>query len=43
MGEGAGEKTNTGDLSNEGEGINIYTHRMSVVDGEYLPTYLSDG
>ncbi len=51
MGESVGEKTNTGDLSNEGEGMNIFTHRMSVGDGEYLstylptylPTYLSDG
>jgi hypothetical protein len=24
-GEGVGEKTNTGDLSNEGEGMNMYT------------------
>jgi len=42
VGEGVSEKTNTGDLLNEGEGMNIYTHRMSVGEGEHLPTYLTD-
>jgi len=39
--EGVGEKANTGGLSNEGEGMNICTHRWVWVRANiYLPTYL---